>query len=187
MAVSKPLIQRRSNRRLRTSAAFSLALVTAFSFAATVWSAPPSEYQVKAAFLFNFAKFVQWPPNAFGDANTPYVIGVLGQDPFGSYLDETVRGERLNGRPLVVQRYRHASEIRQCHVLFISRSESDHLDQIISSLKYRKILTVTDAAGGNGGVVIRFVTEGNRIRFKIDVQAAKIADLTISSKLLRLA
>src|ERR1041385_1956693 len=181
MALSKPLIQRRSKRRIRTWAAFSLALVTAFSFAAGVWSAP-DEYQVKATFLFNFAKFVEWPPNAFADANTPYVIGVLGQDPFGSYLDETVRGERVNNRPLVVQRYRHAGEIRHCHVLFISRSESEHLDQIVSSLKDQDILTVTDAAGGNGGVVIRFITEGNRIRFKIDVQAARVANLTISSK-----
>lgn len=186
MAVSKPLNPRRRKHRSRMCAAFSLALVMAFSCVASAWSAPASEYEVKAAFLFNFAKFVEWPPNAFDDANTPYVIGVLGQDPFGSYLDETVRGERLNGRPLVVQRYRHASEIKQCHVLFISRSESDHLEEIVSSLKYRKILTVTDAAG-NGGAVIRFVNEGNRIRFKIDVQAAKVANLTISSKLLRLA
>jgi YfiR/HmsC-like len=167
-------------------AAFSLALVTAFSCAATVWSAPASEYQVKAAFLFNFAKFVEWPPAAFDDANTPFVIGVLGQDPFGSYLDETVRGEFLNSRRLVIQRYRHVSEIKQCHLLFISSSESDHLDQIVSSLKYRKILTVTDAAG-NGPVMIRFVNEGNRIRFKIDLQAARTASLNISSKLLRLA
>jgi hypothetical protein len=186
MAISKPLNKRRHHRRLRKCAAFSLSLVFAFSCAVSVWSEPANEYQVKAAFLFNFAKFVEWPPTAFDDANTPYVIGVLGQDPFGSYLDETVRGELLNSRRLVVQRYRHPSEIKQCHVLFISRSESDHLDQIVSSLKYRKILTVTDAAG-DSAVMIRFVNEGNRIRFKIDVQAAKTASLIISSKLLRLA
>lgn len=187
MAVSKPLNQRGRSRRFRMCAAFLLALVTAYSFADGVWSAPASEYQVKAAFLFNFVSFVEWPANAFDDANTPYVIGVLGQDPFGSYLDETVRGERVNSRPLVVQHYRQASEVKQCHVLFISRSESEQLDQIVASLKSRKILTVTDAVGGNSGVIIRFVTEGNRIRFKIDVQAAKVANLIISSKLLRLA
>ncbi len=157
-----------------------------FSGVTSVCAAPPNEYQVKAAFLFNFAKFVEWPPSAFPDMNTPFVIGVLGSDPFGSYLDETVRGERVNSRPLVVQRYREASEIKQCHVLFISRSESHRLDQIVSSLKYRKILTVTDA-GGSGGVIVHFINEGNKIRFRIDVAAAKTADLTISSKLLRLA
>jgi len=187
MAFPKPLNQRRTSRRIKTCAAILLAVSLPFSCAATVWPAPPSEYQVKAAFLFNFVKFVEWPPNTFPDSNTPFVIGVLGQDPFGSYLDETVRGEHLNTRPFVVQRYRSANEIKQCHVLFISRSESDRLDQIVSSLKYRKILTVTDATAGTGGVVIRFINEGNRIRFKIDVQAAKSASLTISSKLLRLA
>jgi hypothetical protein len=151
------------------------------------WSTAATEYQVKAAFLFNFAKFVEWPPNAFPNTDTPFVIGVLGQDPFGANLDEAVRDERINNRPLLVQRYRSVSEIKQCHVLFIGRSESDRMDSIVSSLKHRKILTVTDANGGNGGIVIRFVNEGNKIRFKIDIQAAKTASLTISSKLLRLA
>jgi hypothetical protein len=186
MAFFKPLIQRRRINWHTTTATF-LVLVTTCSLAAKTLSAPPNEYQVKAALLFNFVKFVEWPPNAFADANTPFVIGVLGQDPFGSYLDDTVRGERWNGRPLVVQRYRSAGELKNCHVLFISRSESDRLDQILASLKYRKILTVTDAAGDNGGVIIRFINDGNRIRFKIDAQAAKTASLTISSKLLRLA
>jgi hypothetical protein len=151
-----------------------------------VSSAPAPEYQVKAVFLFNFAKFVDWPPSAFPNASTPLVIGVLGRDPFGSYLDDTVRGERVNSRQLIVQQYRQLSEIKTCHILFISRSESDRLDQIVASLRYRKILVVTDADGGKGGVIIRFINEGNRIRFKIDVEAAKAANLTISSKLLRL-
>jgi YfiR/HmsC-like len=144
------------------------------------------EYQVKSVFLFNFAKYVEWPPDAFQDANTPLVIGVLGQDPFGSYLEDTLRGERINSRALVVQRYRSIGEIKRCHVLFISRSESDQLNQIVGQLKYRKILTVTDADGAQSGVMIRFVSEGSRIRFRINAEAAKAAHLTISSKLLRL-
>jgi len=187
MAFLKPLIRRRGNCRLRIFAAVWLACLAAFPSVAGVGAPPPSEYEVKAAFLFNFAKFVEWPSNAFPDANTPFVIGVLGNDPFGRYLDETVRGERLNNRELIIQRYRNPSEIKNCHVLFISRSESDRLDQIVAQLKSRRILTVTDAAGGSGGIMIRFVNEGNRIRFKIDVQAARSANLTISSKLLRLA
>jgi hypothetical protein len=158
----------------------------AFSCAATARAASANEYQIKAAFLFNFAKFVIWPSHAFADANSPFVIGVLGQDPFGSYLDETVRGERIDNRPLVIQRYHNLSEIKNCHVLFISRSEAGRLNQIVASLKSRNLLIVSDTDGGEGGVIIRFVTEGNRIRFKIDPQAAKAANLTISSKLLRL-
>ena len=109
--------------------------------------AAPREYQLKAVFLFNFAQFVEWPPEAFPDAQTPLVIGVLGEDPFGAYLDETVRGERVNNRSLVVQRYRRVDEIKTCHILFISRSEADRLEQILVRLKGRNILTVGDAEG----------------------------------------
>jgi hypothetical protein len=186
MALLKALTHGHTVSRPRIVTAFCLGIIAVLCFERVVFPAQASEYQVKAVFLFNFAKFVEWPPAAFSDANTPLVIGVLGRDPFGSYLDDTVRGERVNNRPLIVQRYRNTGEIKQCHVLFISRSESDRLDQIVSSLKYRKILIVTDANGGDGGVIIRFVNEGNRIRFKIDAQAAKAANLTISSKLLRL-
>jgi len=186
MEFPKALAHCLGSRRVRTLTAICSAVVASCVLIASVGAAPANEYQVKAAFLFNFAKFVEWPANAFSDTTTPFVIGVLGHDPFGPYLDDIVRGERINNRSLTVQRYRHAGEIKQCQVLFISRSESDHIDQIISSLKYRKILVVTDADGGNGGVIIRFVNEGNRIRFKIDVEAAKAANLVISSKLLRL-
>ena len=152
-----------------------------------VQSAPAAEYQVKAVFLFNFAQFVEWPPSAFPQSQTPLVIGVLGQDPFGSYLDETVRGERVNNRPLIVRRYRRVEEIQTCHVLFISRSEADRLDQILASLKYRKILTVADVESASGSrVMIRFVTQQNKIRLRINPEAARAANLTISSKLLRL-
>jgi hypothetical protein len=144
------------------------------------------EYQLKAVFLFNFAQFVEWPRAAFPEAKTPLVIGVLGEDPFGAFLDDTVRGEKVNNRPLAVHRFRRVDEIKTCHVLFISRSERERLGQILPSLKGRNILTVGDAEdfAGRGGM-IRFVTEKNKIRLKINVDAAKTADLTISSKLLR--
>lgn len=186
MAFLKTLIHGGAIRRLRIVVASCLVFAAVFSGASTVQCAPPDEYQVKAAFLFNFAKFVGWPSNAFSDVNAPLVIGVLGQDPFGSYLDDIVRGERADNRQLAVERYRSSGEIKNCHVLFISRSESSRLNQIVSSLKHRNVLIVTDADGGEGGVIIRFVTEGNKVRFKIDAQAAKASNLTISSKLLRL-
>src|SRR5207247_2374380 len=108
-------------------------------------TAPAPEYQLKAVFLFNFTQFVEWPTNAFPETRTPLVIGVLGEDPFGAYLDETVRGEKVNDRPLVVQRYHRVEEIKACHVLFISRSEREKLELIFANLKGRNILTVGDA------------------------------------------
>jgi hypothetical protein len=149
---------------------------------------PSREYQVKAVFLFNFAQFVEWPPAAFGGANSPIVIGVLGEDPFGAYLDETVRGEKVDNRPLEVQRYRRVDEIKTCHVLFISRSEGNRLEQILVSLKDRSLLIVGDGDDFvQRGGMIRLATAQNKIRMIISVQAAKAANLTISSKLLRSA
>jgi hypothetical protein len=149
---------------------------------------PSREYQIKAVFLFNFAQFVEWPPAAFAGANTPIVIGVLGENPFGAYLDETVRNERVNNRPLEVQRYLRVDEIKTCHVLFISRSESHRLEQILVSLKDRSILIVGDGDDFvQRGGVIRLASAQNRIRLIINVEAAKAANLTISSKLLRSA
>lgn len=146
------------------------------------------EYEIKAVFLFNFARFVDWPAKAFPDADAPFVIGVLGEDPFGSYLDETLRGEKVNGRPLTVQRYHRVGEIRACQVLFISRSEADRLEQIVASLRGRGILTVgdTDDFAARGGM-IRLATEKNKVRMRINLDAVKAANLAISSKLLRVA
>jgi len=144
------------------------------------------EYQLKAVFLFNFAQFVDWPPEVFAEAQTPLVIGVLGDDPFGSYLDETVRGEKVNTHPLAVRRYHRVEEIKTCHVLFISQSEANRLEEILSRLKGSNILTVGDASGfASRGGIIQFVTENNKIRMRINLGAAKARNLKISSKLLR--
>jgi hypothetical protein len=149
--------------------------------------APTSpEYQVKAVFLFNFAQFVEWPPSAFPDSAAPLVICVLGEDPFGPYLDETVHGERVQGHPLAVQRYRRLDEISGCHILFVGRQEQERLGEILDTLKGHPALTVSDAEGfSRSGGMIRFVTDRNRIRLRINLEAARDADLTLSSKLLR--
>jgi hypothetical protein len=153
---------------------------------ASAQNATSAEYRVKAVFLFNFAQFVEWPARTFRDARSPLVIGVLGDDPFGAFLDEAVAGEKIGDRPLLVRRYRRVEEIADCHILFISRSESGQLEKIIASLKGRSVLTVgdTDTFIRKGGLV-RFVTENNKIRLRINVEAARASDLTISSKLLR--
>jgi hypothetical protein len=152
---------------------------------AACWAAPPSEYQVKAVFLFNFAQFVEWPARAFPDPQTPFVIGVLGKDPFGPDLDAVVRGETVDKRALVVERYRSIEELHNCNILFIGRTEIGQLPHILEALKGRSVLTVSDAEGDQSGVMIRLVTQSNRIRLRIDVGAAKAGNLVISSKLLR--
>ena len=145
------------------------------------------ENQIKAVFLFNFAQFVEWPRESFKETNT-FVIGVLGNDPFGNYLDETIRGEEVNGHPLVVQRFRQIEDVKTCHILFINMPDVHQLKQAVASLKSRSILTVSDAAGfTQQGGMIRFFTEDRKTRIRINLNAAKDADLAISSKLLRLA
>jgi hypothetical protein len=143
------------------------------------------DFQVEAVYLFNFTQFVEWPAAAFADAREPIVIGVLGDDPFGPYLDETVRGEAIGDRPLVVRRYSRVEDIDYCQVLFISRSEAAYLQPIIDRLKNRSILTVSDADGfTRRGGMIRFVTQNDHVRLQINADAARAAGLTISSKLL---
>lgn len=157
-----------------------------FAIGATSAYAGPSEYQVKAVFLFNFAQFVDWPAEAFPSPDAPFVIGVLGQDPFGSQLDEVVRGERVNGRALVIERYQSVAQIHNCNILFIGGAAAAHLSEILAALKGRSILTVSDAdPAGPRGVMIRLVNENSHIRLRIDVATAKADSLTISSKLLR--
>jgi len=146
---------------------------------------PSREYQVKAVFLYNFAQFVDWPTNAFSDPHAPLVVGILGDDPFGTFLDDTVRGEKVNDHPLVVRRYHGVDEIKDCHILFVSRSEAKDAARVLDNLKGRNILTVGDFDGfAKSGGVVRFVTD-KTIKLRINLDAAKAADLTISSKLLR--
>lgn len=145
-----------------------------------------SEYQVKAVFLYNFSHFVEWPPQAFTTPNEPFVIGILGDDPFGARMDEAVHGELINQHPLVIRRFRSAADVGNCQVLYIDRSESAHLKPILAALDHRNTLTVADLDGSAGhGVMIELTTENNRIRLRINAEAAKAAGLTISSKLLR--
>jgi hypothetical protein len=144
------------------------------------------EYRVKATFLFQFTQFVDWPSQAFSTGQTPLVIGILGEDPFGVFLDETVRNEKANGHPLAVERYRRVEEVKNCHVLFVSRPEANHLGEILSAFKGQSILIVGDANDfADRGGMIQFVIQESRIRLRINLAAARAANLTISSKLLR--
>jgi hypothetical protein len=145
------------------------------------------EFQLKAAFLFHFPAFVEWPATALPRDKAPFVIGVLGQDPFGASLDDMVRGESVNQHPLTIERYRSIADIHDCQILFIPAAESGRIDaNLIATLKGRSVLTVTDAdTAAPRGVIIALVKRDNRIRLRIDLEAARESNLTISSKLLR--
>jgi hypothetical protein len=158
------------------------------AFALSAQAYPVREYQVKAVFLFNFTQFVEWPASAFPSPTSPLVIGILGEDNFGSYLDEIVSGEQVNGHAIIIRRYHHVDDVKQCHILFISNSETKKQEQIIAGLKGESILTVSDVPDFiiKGGM-IRFFLENNKIQLQINPQSIKDANLTISSKLLRLA
>jgi hypothetical protein len=146
----------------------------------------PTEVQVQAVFLYNFSRFVEWPAQTFSAPGDPFVIGILGSDPFGARLDEAVRNEQINGHPLTVRRFRNVAEVDNCQILFVDRSEVARLGQILAALDHRSTLTVSQADGtAQRGVMIQFATENNRIRLRINVESARASGLTISSKLLR--
>jgi hypothetical protein len=147
-----------------------------------------TDNQVEALFLFNFAHFVAWPAAAAGDSAGPFAIGVLGNEQIGSRLDETVRGESLDGRPLTVLHFHRIEDMANCQILFIDSSQAPQLHRIVATLNNRSTLTVSDIpASADQGVMIQFVEENNRIRLRVNVEAARAAGLTLSSKLLRAA
>ncbi len=148
---------------------------------------PAAEYQVKAVFLFNFAQFVEWPATAFADAHAPLVIGVLGEDPFGTYLDKLVQSEKVGGRSLEVRRFRQLEDVSGCHLLFVGHNAAA-TDRMAEALHDRPVLTVGDTEDFSRlGGMVRFVTENGKIRLRINVTAAQESGLVISSKLLRWA
>lgn len=146
------------------------------------------EYEVKAAFLFNFAQYVEWPQEMFPTQTAPIIIGILGDDLFGGELERIVRDETVRGRPIAIHRSRQVENLKHCHLLFISKSERARLAHIFASLAGRRCLTVgeTDRFAHTGGI-INFRLQSANVRFEINPEAARRSGLTISSKLLRLA
>ena len=150
--------------------------------------APPlDEYRVKAAFLYNFARFVDWPAEAFRDPGEPFSICVIGQDPFGPSLDDVVAGKAVGGRPVAIRRITDARQSGPCQVLFVGSAADKHALSVLKSPK-SAVLTVGDAANSTSGeVIIRFIMENGKVRFEINTTAADRALLHISAKLLSLA
>jgi hypothetical protein len=146
------------------------------------------EYRVKAAFLYNFAKFIDWPPEAFRSSGQPFGICVLGEDPFGHGLDDIVSGRTISGRSIVIRRISDAREADVCHILFVSSSLSKRSLSILAAEKMPGVLRVGECAkSASREAIILFTLDGGKVRFEIDLIAAERQNLRISSKLLTLA
>ncbi len=161
--------------------------VCLLAFAPGAARAESREYQIKAAFLVNFMQFVSWPSNVFTDGNAPFRIGVLGDDPFGPALDETVQGETVNHHKIVVQRWRRIEDCKDCQLIFVSRSEEKNLAAILAKLDSGPVLTVSEVRGfARQGGIINFYVEGNKVRFEINPTVAQRDKLNMSAQLLSL-
>jgi hypothetical protein len=156
-----------------------------------IWAGQPKpvgESQVKAVFLFNFTKFAYWPANGDVVANSPFVIGVVGEDTLGNSLDEAVRAELVQDRPIVVRRFRSSEAIGPCQILFIARSEIGRLDTVLERVRSQPVLTVADTAhAAEAGVMINLVLVEGSVKMEINQRAVESAGFKISAKLLGLA
>lgn len=162
--------------------------LTGFTAGGMAQDSVTKEYQIKAAYLYNFAKFVDWPAQRFANDQSPLVIGVFGQNPFGDELQAIARNHKINGREIVIKPVATVAEAGAVHLLFFSAAEDGHVVETLAGLKGAAVLTVGEsekftAAGG----MITFVREADKVRFEINTAAAEQQGLKISAQLLKLA
>lgn len=147
-----------------------------------------SEYEIKAAYLYNFAKFVDWPPSAFSDPKQPLGICIFGRDPFGHALGDLLLGKAIGEHPVSLGYAKQAPDLAGCQIIFLTASEASRLPEILGSRHIHNVLIVGESEGfATAGGTIQFVLDQNRVRFVINPDAADRAGLKISSKLLALA
>jgi hypothetical protein len=166
------------------SAAASLVLLAAFSAAA----APPTDLEIKAAFLYNFTKFTDWPRDSFSGPGDPLRLCVLGKSPFGGSLATSLKGKTVNGRELAVTESASLAEAARCHLVFISESEESRLDDVLYRLGRLPVLTVSDieAFAERGGTIGLKIVD-RRVRFDVNVAASRLSGLKLGSQLLKVA
>jgi hypothetical protein len=182
-------------RRFRWLMPLLLACSLALSFACTACAQESGEgvidreYPLKALFLYNFASYVDWPTDTFANDQVPFVIGVLGSTPIDSTLNEIAASKKIAGRTIVIQHYAEVSDLKPCQILFISRSVSQQQQRrAIEAEKDRAVLVVGESENfAAGGGIINFFVQSNKIRFEINVAAAKQQQLKVNSKLLGMA
>jgi len=155
---------------------------------ATAQVGRPQEYEVKAAYLYSFGKFVEWPAPSTPAESASFLVCVLGQDPFGPTLDETVVDAVVRDRPVVIRRVTRAEDAVTCQVVFISASEDAALEPALTILGRSPVLTVGDLPRfAERGGMVEFVVQASRVRFAVNRSAAEAAGLALSSELLRVA
>jgi hypothetical protein len=170
--------------------ATALAALLSLADATPTWAqaSPSVEYQVKAAFLLNFAKFIEWPPNVFLGGKTPIAVCIFRYDPFGSALDDIIRGKNINNRELLARRINELPDLKSCQLVFVSKTEDKHLSEVLNSLSGARALVVGESEGfAERGGGVQFFLEDNKLRFAVNVDAVQRARLIVSSKLLALA
>jgi hypothetical protein len=166
-------------------------IVSAAGASAEGFQNPPEqlpEYVVKAGFLYNFAKYVEWPSGAFEKPETPITIGILGTDPFGDSLEKSLKNKTVKDRPFAILRFAGPAELQRCHILFVSRSEKARTPELLKQLEAQPVLTVGEEGtfAASGGM-INILIENEKPRLEVNPEAADAVKLTISSKLLKLA
>lgn len=160
----------------------------AFSMAVYAQLPKPNEYQVKAAYLYNFSRFIEWPTRLAAESSEPFAICVLGKDPFGPILDTTVSGQGAGTQSLVARRLTRPEDALACQILFVGTSEEGHLKEILSVLGKASVLTVSDIPRfSERGGMIEFVLRGDRVRFEVNLTNTVNAGLAVSSDLLKVA
>jgi len=184
-----------SSRFIRSCTLCTAAILLLIAPAAHANAAPDDEdsqagmeYQRKAECLFKFGKFVEWPARKFTEPDSPFIIGVVGSDPFHGLLEEAAQGGHINDRAVIVRHVESMEELRKCHIIFVCRSETSRLASILSEVRWDNVLTVgeTDKFTTRGGM-INFVTLDNTVRFQINDAAARHAGLKIKANLQQLA
>jgi len=189
----KATIQRWAPRYRRTAIRRSsmillalLALLGSVGMNHKVQAQTPNEYRVKAAFILNFARFIEWPGDGYG-AGGSLVVGIVGDDPFGGSLDQ-LNGTTVNGHRIVIRRLKAEDYLKACQILFVSSSERNRLGKILDSVRGGSVLTIGELPQFNqAGGIIKFVIQNNKVRFEINDGAASQARLRISSKLMALS
>jgi len=163
----------------------SATLLIAGHFSVRAGAQPPAEYEVKAAFIYNFAKYIAWPAP---DAGRPLVVGVIGKDPFGRVLDDAMRGRTVQNRKIVVRRFTRVDDVANCDILFVASSETRNLPRILSTLRNAPVVTIGDMDQfAERGGMINLTMNRDRVQFEINVDALTRAGLKAGSPLLRLA
>jgi hypothetical protein len=147
-----------------------------------------TEYEIKAGFLFNFTKFVEWPAGTYANSSAPIILGIVGENPFGNLLTEAAAGKAVNGRAVLVKQFAEGQDLRSCDILFVASTDKKHTLQILAKLKGSSVLTVGEGIGfTQSGGMIAFLVEGNRVQLEIDLQATSEARLKISAKVIAVA